>query len=272
MVGYVTGSAERVKYRPFYAFTHHEQGNQRGWGYYQARAKNMARPREDDEEIEVYQLATQRSAAVGFGTDIYLSFVALDQSVAVPLAETITTSLTCTNRHLPERLNVADIRMPTHNSPEFATFRNIRKPTCAVHPPLDGGLHWRLISHLSLNFISLIDVEALRGILELYNLQAYYDQQAARENEHRLAGIASIGMKPSEWIYHGAPIRGRAIAMTMNEDNFAGEGDMHLFADVLSEFFSLYATINSFTQLSVRGVRRGEVYQWPRRLGQQIVI
>lgn len=272
VVGFVPGTAERLDYEPFYTFSHFGGHAQRGRGYFQPRIRPMPRPREDDEEIEVYQLSLQRDATVGHGTDTYLTFVAMDQSSAVPLAETISIGLTCTNRHLPERLNVGDIRVATGDSPEFATFHNIRKPTSSVHPPLDSGLHWRLISHLSLNFISLIDVEALRGILELYNLQAYYDQQAARENEQRLEGIEAIGMKPAEWIYQGAAIRGRAISMRMSEDHFAGEGDLYLFADVLSEFFALYASINSFTQLTVRGARRGEVYRWPRRLGQQIML
>ena len=272
VVGFATGSAERVGYEQFYAFTHFETSKHKGRGYYQERVRNLARPREDDEEIEVYQMAVQSGATVGHGTDTYLSFVSLDQSAAVPLAETISIDLTCTNRHLPERLNVADIRVPTETSPEFASFRNVRKPTSSVQPPLDGGLHWRLISHLSLNFISLIELESLRGILELYNLQAHYDQQAARENEQRMAGIISIGMRPSEWIYHGAPVRGRAVSMELDEEKFAGEGDMHLFADVMSQFFALYATVNSFTQLTARGTRRGEVYTWPRQLGQQIIL
>ena len=110
------------------------------------------------------------------------------------------------------------------------------------------------------------------GTYAAANLQAFYDQQAARENEQRLEGIRSITYKPSEWIVRGAPIRGRSIQMEMDEDCFAGEGDMYLFASVLNEFFALYATLNSFTKLTVRGVRRGEVYQWPRRLGHQSVL
>ena len=270
--GFITGSAEKTEYQPFYSFTHQREGAPTGQGYYQSRVRNMPRPREEDEEIEVYQLAIQRQATVGHGTDVYLSFVSLDNTIAIPKAETISVELTCTNRHLPERLNVGDIQVPTADSPEFAQFQNIKKPTSSVHPPLDGGLHWKLISHLSLNFISLMDIDALRGIMELYNFQVYYDQQAARENEQRLAGLKTVENRPAEWIYHGAPIRGRAIDMDMDEDNFAGEGDMYLFAEILSEFFSLYATINSFSQLTVRGVRRGEVYQWPRRLGQQIIL
>ncbi|OPZ08194.1 MAG: hypothetical protein BWZ08_01326 [candidate division BRC1 bacterium ADurb.BinA292] len=60
--------------------------------------------------------------------------------------------------------------------------------------------------------------------------------------------------------------------MELSEDHFTGEGDMHLFAEMLSHFFALYASVNSFTQLTVRGAIRGEVYTWPRRLGQQIIL
>lgn len=272
VAGIMRGTAKRVEYSPFYAFTHHHENTKSGTGYYQTRVRESGRPREEDEEIEVYRVSTLRDSPVGYGSDVYLSFVALDSLAAVPAAETISLDLTCTNRHLPERLNVNDICVGSGTSPEFATFRNIMKPTGSVNPPLDGGLHWRLISHLSLNFLSLMDVDAIRGILELYNLQAYYDQQAARENEQRMQGIRSINCKPSEWILKGAPIRGRSIHMEMDEDNFAGEGDMFLFATLLNDFFSLYATMNSFTQLTVRGIRRGEVYTWPRQLGQQIIL
>ena len=58
----------------------------------------------------------------------------------------------------------------------------------------------------------------------------------------------------------------------MNEDSFAGEGDMYLFAMVLNEFFALYASLNSFTELHVRGTRFGEVYDWTPRLGQQSIL
>lgn len=272
VVGITRGTAKRVDYNPFYDFSHHRDEAVIGRGYYQSRMNQSERPREDDEEIEVYRVSNLRENPVGYGTDRYLSFVAIDGEVAVPSVETVSIELTCSNRHLPEQINVNDINIPGPTAPEFATFRNITKPTSSVSPPLDGGLHWRLISHLSLNFLSLIDVDALRGLIELYNFQAYYDQQAARENEQRLKGIRSISCKPSEWFHRGAPIRGRLIHMDLDEECFAGEGDMYMFAGILSEFFSLYASMNSFTRLKVRGKRRGETYEWPRKLGQQIIL
>jgi type VI secretion system protein ImpG len=58
----------------------------------------------------------------------------------------------------------------------------------------------------------------------------------------------------------------------MEEDNFAGEGDMYLFASLLNEFFALYVTLNSFSQLTVKGLKYGEVYTWPPRIGERSLI
>ena len=112
----------------------------------------------------------------------------------------------------------------------------------------------------------------LRGILELYNYQALYDRQAARENVLRLEGLVSLDAKPVERLIRGAPVRGMSISMQMAEDSFAGEGDMYLFATVLNEFFALYASLNSFTELNVRGTKFGEIYKWTPRLGQQTIL
>ncbi|MBU0641312.1 MAG: type VI secretion system baseplate subunit TssF, partial [Planctomycetes bacterium] len=142
----------------------------------------------------------------------------------------------------------------------------------SLRPPLGRGLHWRLISHLSLNYLTLASVEALRGVLELYNYQALYDRQAARENILRLEGLVSLEAKPAERLIHGSPVRGMSILLEMSEEHFAGEGDMYVFATVLNEFFALYASINAFTELKMRGTKFGEIYEWPPRLGQQAIL
>ena len=83
---------------------------------------------------------------------------------------------------------------------------------------------------------------------------------------------ALINAQPDDKIFKGTPIRGLRLRMDMRESKFAGEGDMYLLACVLNEFFSLYATINSFHQLMVKNVERGEEYQWPARIGQQPLL
>jgi type VI secretion system protein ImpG len=250
VVGLVQGEAKRRVYPPLHAFQH-VGGAEQDAIYYQTRLYD---------------------AIVGEGTDTYISFVSADQQHVVPPTETVSIDITVSNRNLAARLKVGDVSVATTSSPEFARFRNITPISRSLRPPLGKGLHWRLISHLSLNYLSLLSVEALRGILELYNYQALYDRQAARENILRLEGLVALEAKPVERLVRGAPIRGTSIMLEMNEDSFAGEGDMYVFATVLNEFFALYASINALTELTVRGTKFGEVYQWPPRLGQQAIL
>lgn len=249
--GWVRGTAEEQVYEPFYSFKHGLGPRGRQGTYYQTRL---------------------REAVVGDGTETYVSFVNLNQETVLPQTETVVFQLICTNRALPGKLRVGDIQAPTANSPEFAQFRNITKVYPAIRPPLGKDLYWRLISHLSLNYLSLNSVKGLQGILGLYNFLSFQDRQAGRANERRLEGIGDVRSEAEDLLFHGAPVRGTAIALDLLEDHFAGEGDLYLFATVLNEFFSLYASLNSFTQLTVRGIQQGEVYQWLPKAGQQILV
>lgn len=249
--GWVRGTAEEHEYEPFYSFKHGLGPSDRKATYYQLRIRN---------------------AVVGDGIDTYVSFVSSDQTNIIPPTETVVFRLTCTNRSLAAKLRVGDIETPTESSPEFAQFRNITKVSPTIRPPMGGDLYWRLISHLSLNYISLANVQALTGILGLYNFQSLYDRQAARANERRLEGIREVQSRVEDLLFHGIPIRGTATNIELMEDHFAGEGDMFLFSNILNEFLSLYASLNTFSRLTVKGKKEGEIYQWPPKIGHQIIL
>ena len=117
-----------------------------------------------------------------------------------------------------------------------------------------------------------LSLEALRTILGTYDFRALHDRQAARENELRLAGILSVQAKPQERLYHGSVVRGSRIELEMKEENYAHEGEMVLFANVLDEFFAQYCSLNSFTHLIVRGSDHGDRYEWKPRTGRQLLI
>lgn len=162
--------------------------------------------------------------------------------------------------------------MPTSSTPEFATFENLTQVTTPVVPPLGGNLHWRLISHLALSYRSLGNAEVLRNMLSLYNFQASYDRRAARGHEMKMAGIRNVKASPCERLLDGALLRGTAVEIEVQEDQFAGEGDLYLFANLVNEVCSLYGTINSFTQFSLKGLQQGEIYKWPPRIGTQSLV
>jgi len=212
-----------------------------------------------------------RPSVVDDRIDTYLSFVDAAGQNSLTEGQTATFKLTCTNRRLPEALQLGDIQVPSDSSPAFVKFRNITVPTVSVMPPIGSDLHWRLLSHLSLNYVSLVDVEALRGVLELYNFQVLRDPRAARANTRRLQGIHALQSEPAEALVRGSVVRGTAITLEALEDHFAGEGDLFLFASIVNEFLSLHATLNSFTQFSVHGVQSGERIEWPHRIGRDLL-
>jgi type VI secretion system protein ImpG len=247
VMGLISGTAQQYEYKPFYSFIHSLSNSSNI--YYQTRLRDSVNAENT--------------------TETYISFVNHDQSFVTPSTEIISMELTCINRQLTEQLRLGDIRIPTSSSPEIAKFRNITNITPIIYPNFGGSLHWKLISHLTLNKLSITSVEALKGILSLYNFQSAQRTAVATENQRRLDSIVAVRGIQKNRLYRGVPIRGTEIQIDIQENNFLNDGDMYLLCNVLNEFLALYSTINSFTQMTVRGVSRGEVNTWQMRIGKQ---
>lgn len=246
VTGWQPGGLGHRDYLPFESFAHDLSfGGQGGRPHYSVR---------------------QRTALLHGGIDTYLAFgdPGNDQ-------DTLSIELTCTNQNLPQRLRAGDLCRPTENTPGGLAFRNLAAPTASHAPVLSGDRLWQLVSNLSLNYLSLTDVEALRTVLASYDLPRQHDRQAERVSRQRLAALQAISHRPVDRLYRGLPIRGIATQLVMDASGFRSEGELYLFASVLNEFFALYASLNSFHQLSVRSLQ-GEVYLWTPRMGQQPLI
>lgn len=209
----------------------------------------------------------QRSSMLHEGLDTYLSF-AIRHTEA---HETLSIELMCTNQNLPRRLKVGDINKACDKTPEFLSFRNIIPATSSFAPPLNRDFLWKLISNMSLNYLSLADVNALKVILETYDLPRYYDQQAEKVSKRLLGGLKSIKHHHVDRLHRGLPVRGLRTVLSIDPQGYIGEGDLFVFASVLNEFFALYASLNSFHELRVNSTQ-GEVYQWTPRMGLQPLL
>jgi type VI secretion system protein ImpG len=138
---------------------------------------------------------------------------------------------------------------------------------------LRHGLLWRLISHLSLNHLSLVengDADALREILKLYD---FADSAETRGQIDGIVGVSSrrvVGSIRSG----GTPTfcRGTEVSIQFDEDRYTGSG-LFLFASVLEHFLALYCTVNSFTKLiaTIKG-RAGDLRRWPPRMGENVIV
>ncbi len=247
-----SAGVEPYEIKPFYSFNHMATSDSQSATYYQTRlTPNVL------------------GGDARLGTDTYVSFVIGEQKGDLPQDETISVELTCTNRDLPTELRAGDINEPTDSSPPGIRFRNIIKPTSTVCPPIGKKLHWRLISHMSLNYVSLTDVEHLRELLRIYDFLSEHDAQEALARQRMLDGIVSVNSRFTQRVVRGAPLRGVQIEVTLNEDHFAGDGDAYLFGCILDRFFGLYVTLNGFSQLNLHFERTGQVYKFKPRWGEQ---
>jgi type VI secretion system protein ImpG len=209
----------------------------------------------------------QRSSSLHDGLDTYLSFGIRPTEAS----ETLSIEMMCTNQNLPRKLKLGDICIACEQTPEFLTFRNITPATPSYAPPLNQDFLWKLISNMSLNYLSLADVNALKVILETYDLPRYYDPHAAKVSERLLGGLKSIRHQHVDRLHRGLPVRGLRTELTIDPQGYIGEGDVFVFASVLNEFFALYASLNSYHELRVKSTQ-GEVYQWTPRMGLQPLL
>ena len=154
-------------------------------------------------------------------------------------------------------------------------MRCLTKPTETIRPPQRKAAQWRLISHLNLNYLSLVSgetivPEALQEILHLYN---FNDSSVTRKQILGITGIESrkVVRKIGGRIGAGF-VRGIETTLTFDEEQFVGSG-MFLFACVLERFLGLYASLNSFNQMVLKTEQReGVVKQFPPRAGEQDLL
>ncbi|MEN4917681.1 type VI secretion system baseplate subunit TssF [Achromobacter spanius] len=201
-----------------------------------------------------------------------VAFIRGDETDYIDEDETVSLALTCTNRDLPLALGVGDICQQTQTTPTFASYSNITRPTPSYRPVLDGELQWTLISNLSLNYLSLLSTEPLKAVLRGYDFAALHDIQRARTTRKRLDGIGEAVTTPTDILMKGLPIRGLKTRLRLDPSAFLCEGDLYLFGTVLSHFFALYASINSFHLLEATNSGNNEHYEWPLQTGKQPLI
>jgi type VI secretion system protein ImpG len=249
-----------VAYRPFFSLQHAAGDETDSVYWYAAR-----RPAEED------------AGTVDHGTEMYLSLVDLHQAPAVTDGWTVDVETTCLSRDLPQRLPYGGdhprLQLTAASGP-VSRIRCLTPPTRTLRPALRQGALWRLVSHLSLGHLSLVEHDdqalALREILKLYD---FTDSAEVRKLIDGLAGIGSRPVVGRVKDGHAASFcRGVEISVVLDESKFAGNG-LFLFASVLERFLALYCSVNSFTKLiaTVKG-REGELRRWPPRAGEQVLI
>ncbi len=179
----------------------------------------------------------------------------------------------CTNRDLPLHMAVGrgqtdftlDVGAPVE------AVRCVAGPTKPRPSAAHGDTTWRLISHLSLNYLSLVDDADADGANALRTLLNLYADENDATVQRQIEGVRSVSSRPVNGrIPTEGPITfGRGIEITLTCDDTAFEGTgCFLLGLVLQEFFARYVSVNSFTSTVLRSTERGEIMRWSPKPGR----
>ncbi|AWI81028.1 type VI secretion system ImpG/VasA family protein [Parazoarcus communis] len=235
-----SGQGEQItEFRPFFSLRHGERAIEDGNYWISSRNAQLA------------------EKSPGHETGIAI----VESAAGVPSrqSDVLSVALTCTNRDLPTLLpvNGPGAELIPEGGLHSGPVRLLRRPTasCRFDHQRDGL--WRLVSHLSLNHLSISGsgLQAFREMLCLYDLPR------TTLNGRKIDGIKGIeNVTKTTWL-NGKPfacfVRGIEVRITIDEDAFVGSG-LDVFARVMDCFLGLYVHLNSFVQVVLVSSRTAE--------------
>ena len=240
-------------YEPFYSFNHHMAGREQKAFWHARRVHSLRK------DVP--------------GSEMLLTLVDLDFQPFQPPGETIYAHTLCTNRALAVQL-LSGALLQTDVAAPVSRIVCLTKPTRQIEPPSDGSTLWRLISHLSLNYLSFSNgEESLKALREILKIYCYSEHAMAH---HQIQGIHEMSLRPTVQRVGSQAWRGFAkgteVTLTFDESAYGG-GGAFLLASVLNRFFALYTSVNSFTRTVVKSQQReGVWYKWEPLAGEQAVL
>ncbi|MBK8174250.1 MAG: type VI secretion system baseplate subunit TssF [Rhodospirillales bacterium] len=249
----LTPERSSCAFRPYFSFTH---------------ADDQQAP------LAYWSMRRQPTLRAGLhGSDTLISFLDLDFQPMSPASKVVFAHTLCTNRGIAEQMPAGT---PLHIEVDapVSTIRCLSKPTRQLIPPYAGETLWQLVSHLSLNHLSLAGgPESLAALREILSLYAGLGSTRVAE---QIAGLTALSTRrvvrrigADAW---RGLCRGTEVTLEFDETRFVG-ASAFLLGAVLSRFFALYAAVNSFTQLVVTSRQRDGVWtEWPPFCGETAVL
>ena len=263
MLGYSDSTEVAQEFRPFY--TSRDPASERDeLAYYSVNREPRAISSKQRRE-------GTRSSYVG--SEVYVNIVDANEAPYSPDLKQLEFHTLCTNRDLPLHMTLGigatdfslDVGAPV------LSVRCLGKPTVPRPAPVLRESAWRLLSHLSLNYISIVQDDAREGALLLRQMLGLYTDSNDQTHTKQIEGVKTISSRSIvRRLPTAGPVsfgRGLELSITCDDNAFEGSG-VFLFGAVMDEFFARYVSLNSFTEMVVRTDERGEVMRWPARVGR----
>lgn len=264
VVGFGQDQNTEQAFLPFYGSKSSYQSQNETAFYMTRRQKRVLSTRQRREGV--------RSSYIG--SEVYVSLVDARQTPYDPNLSQIGVETLCTNRDVPlvMPVGVGESDFSLLISAPVKAIRCLIGPTRPLPAAYEADNVWRLINHLSLNYLSLVDSDAQQGAAALRELLSLYADNREPAIRKQVEGVVSIESKNVvRRIDSNGPLvfgRGLEVTVLLDESAFEG-GGYFLLGTVLEQFFARYVSINSFVETVIRSTDRGEVARWPARIGQR---
>jgi type VI secretion system protein ImpG len=267
VVGYGARAEPEVEFLPFYQV--------RDRSTFQKREAYYTLYREPRRLSGKQRKYGPRSSYIG--SEAFISLVDANEAPCGRDLKQLGLNLLCTNRDLPLHMPIGvgntDFTLQT-GSPVEAILC-LAGPTKPRPSNFRKETAWELISHLALNYLSLIDNSDGQGAAAVRQILALYADYGEPHTRKQIDGVLSIRSKPViSRIHLPGPItfgRGLELLIQFDESAFEGSGVILLGA-VLEQFLSRYVSINAFTETRISTTERGEIIRWPARIGRRHTI
>ncbi|MEE9423024.1 MAG: type VI secretion system baseplate subunit TssF [Gammaproteobacteria bacterium] len=265
--GYGVGSKIEQSFRPFYS-TRQDIGISGDFAYYTVKREPT---------LEPALTGAGKLKTDYIGSEMFLSLVDASETPYNSDLKQIGSRALCTNRGLPKMMLLGEGKTDFNwdISAPLDAARCLAGPTDPKPSHAEGDYAWRLINHLSLNYLSLVNNDPIQGATALRDLLRLYGDYSQPAIGKQIEGLLTV---QSEAVTVRIPVSGpmcfgRGIEITLNFDESAFVGSScFLLGAVMERFLSKHVSINSFTQLRVKTRERGEIMRWPVRTGSRETI
>lgn len=254
----ISGEGEPdTPFRPFYSADDLTAAGQGHPAYFVANRR--MRQRTERERL--------RGARTNYlGSEVFLSLVDGRQAPWPPGLRQVGVRALVSNRDLP--LLLATGGNGLFHLPDGGPVLSVSTPVPPTRPRpslAQGDAAWRLIGHLSLNYLSVADTEGGSGASAMRELVGLYAPPGDRVFARQVEAITAVSTRPivrrmADAVLSTA-VRGLEVTVQMDETGFEGTG-VYVLGAVLERFLRRYATINSFTETVLTTQQRGEIARW----------
>ena len=205
------------------------------------------------------------------GSETYVTLVDDKQAPFDAQLDQLAVQAMVTNRDLPLLLPTG--AKDVFHLPGGGPVSHITTPVSPTRPRPSlgqGDTAWRLISHLSLNYLSIADNDANNSGAALREMIGTYVPAGDKVLEKQLEGLSSVSTRPivrrmADEVLSTA-VRGLEVSITFDESFFEGTSAYAMGA-VLERFFHKYVSLNSFTETVLVTQQRGEITRWRPETG-----